>query len=489
MPYLHKLNMATQTRYRLSWLMVLLSILVLTAAACSSTDGTGSTTPGTFLVDKTFSSFYNLLGGEDIIGPAISPLFQYNQLQCQYTENVLMCFNPEAAAIDQYALYSLGGLMNVHDAPLTASPPASERVVNGYIIYSDFVTLYDKLYGARYVGKPLTQARPNYTLQRTEQFFDNVGFYHLFSDPPGEVHLLAYGTYACSTGCTYQGSAESQVVLDSSSIQQPFLNALTQMGGIPDFGKPLADPVTASDGNLEQVYQNVAVYAPADHPDSAKLRPLPVILGMPTTQPGPQIYNESNGVIFIAVQGSLGYHVPIVFKDFIDRHGGLSISGNPISEAMDAGNGIFRQCFQNYCLDYQSGSVKMAALGEKYLSYTPGQQVSPEFAFSAATVTIQLSEELPRIRADANQQIDLTVLSTQDQQPIPNVEAYVVVTYPDGTQYNAHFPPTQANGFTSLIVPAKPETPNGSIIPYKVCLNVPSDTPICASESYLIWDY
>ena len=30
---------------------------------------------------------------------------------------------------------------------------------------------------------------------------------------------------------------------------------------------------------------------------------------------------------------------------------------------MDAGGGIFRQCFQNYCLDYQSGLVKMAALG------------------------------------------------------------------------------------------------------------------------------
>jgi hypothetical protein len=468
--------------------MVLLSILAL-AAACTSTDGSTSAAPGTYTVDKTFTSFHNLLGGEDILGPAISLMFQYNQLQCQYVETALMCFNSEAAAIDQYALYALGGLMNVHDAPLSATPPASERVVNGYIIYSDFVPLYDKLYGARYVGRPLTQARPNYSLQRTEQFFENVGFYHLFSDPPGEVHLLAYGLYGCSTGCTYQGSAENKVVLDSASLQQPFLNALTLMGGIPDFGKPLSEAQTASDGYLEQVYQNVVLYAPTDQSDSARLRPLPIILGMPTTQPGPQVYNEANGVIFITVQGNLGYHVPIVFKDFIDRHGGLSISGNPISEAMDVGGGVFRQCFQNYCLDYQSSAVKMVALGEKYLTYTPGQQVSPQFAFSSASVSIQLSEEMPRIRADATQQIDLTVISTQDQQPIPNLEAVLVVTYPDGTQYSAHFPPTQANGFTSVIVPAKPGTPNGSIIPYQVCLNVPSDSPICASDSYLIWDY
>lgn len=488
MPYLRILNMATHSRYRLSLSMVLLGILMLTAA-CSATDGSTSTAPGTFTVDKTFTSFYNLLGGTDILGPAISPLFQYDQLQCQYVETALMCFNDSAPVIDQFTLYALGGLMNVYDAPLSAAPPASERVVNGYIIYNDFVPLYDRLYGARYVGKPLTQARPNYALQRTEQFFENVGFYHLFSDPPGKVHLLAYGTYACNTGCTYQGSPENRVTLDSSSLQQPFLNALTVMGGVPDFGRPLAEARTASDGYLEQVYQNVALYAPADQPDAARLRPLPVILGMPATQPGPQMYNEANGVIFIAVQGNLGYHVPIVFKDFIDRHGGLAVSGNPISDAMDAGGGIFRQCYQNYCLDYQSGTVKMEALGEQYLTYTPGKQVSPQFAFSAATVGIQLSEEMPRIRADAAQQVDMTVISTQDQQPIPNVEAVLVVTYPDGTQYSAHFPPTQANGFSSVIVPARPGTPNGSIIPYQVCLNVPSDTPICASDSYLIWDY
>lgn len=468
--------------------MTLLGILVLTAAACTGTNGSDTLAPGTYTVDAKFTSFYGLLGGADVLGRAISPIFQYNQLQCQYTANTLMCFNPEAAAIDQYALYSLGGLMKVSDPPLSTQAPASERVVNGYIIYSDFVPLYDKMYGARYIGKPLTQSRPNYTLQRTEQFFENAGFYHLFSDPPGEVHLLAYGSFACSTGCTYKGTASSQVILDTSDFKQPFLNALNLMGGVPDFGKPLDEAVTASDGNLEQVYQNVVVYAPQGNPDAAKLRPLAVILGMPTTQPGAQIYNESNGVVFIAVQGSLGYHVPVVFKNFIDAHGGLGVSGNPISEAIQVSNGLYRQCFQNYCLDYQNNAVAMTALGEKYLSYTPSQQVSPEFAFSPATVTIQLTEEMPKIRADANQQIDMTVLSTQDQQPIPNVEAYVVVTYPDGSRYNAHFPPTQANGFTSVIIPAKPETPNGSIISYQACLNVPSDTPICASDSYLIWD-
>jgi len=208
--------MATRLRYRFILMMVLLICLVL-SAACSNNE-TSSAEAGTFAVDKIFSSFYNLLGGSEILGPAISPLFQYNQLQCQYTEAALMCYDSSAAAINQFLLYGLGGLMNVHDTALSSNPPANERVVNGYIIYSDFVPLYDKLYGARYVGKPLTQPRTNYDLKRTEQFFDNVGFYHSFSDPPGEVHLLAYGVYACSSGCTYQGSSSSRVVLNETVL-------------------------------------------------------------------------------------------------------------------------------------------------------------------------------------------------------------------------------------------------------------------------------
>jgi hypothetical protein len=108
--------------------------------------------------------------------------------------------------------------------------------------------------------------------------------------------------------------------------------------------------------------------------------------------------------------------------------------------------------------------------------------------FSQKSVVIQLSEELPRIKSDGVQQINMTLFNAETQQPIPNVEAQLIVQYPDGSQYTGHFPPTQANGFSSVMVPAKPTTPNGSVIPYMVCLNVPAAEPICQSASYLIWN-
>ncbi len=471
----------------------LVTLLLLGGILAACTGGNASASSGTFAVDDIFTSFYTLLGGQEILGPAISPLFQYDQLQCQYAGNALMCYNPDASQLDQFSLYGLGGSMNVSDAPITTSAPASERVVDGYIIYSDFVPLYDQLYGARYIGRPLTQARPNYDLQRTEQFFENVGFYHNFDDPPGEVHLLAYGVYACGSGCTYRSSENNVIGSPGASYLQPFLSALTIMGGVPDFGEPLGEPYSASDGYMEQVYSNVVLYSPPDRPETAGLRPLPVLLGMPTTPPGPQLYDTSDGVAFVKVQGDLGYHVPVLFKDFIDRHGGFTVSGNPISDTMDLGGGTYRQCYTNYCLEYLTNTgganqVRMAALGEQYVSYTGTGGSNPQFVFSTGTVTIQVSEAEPRIAGDATQQIDLVVISSADAQPIANVEAVLVVSYPDGTQFTAHFPPTQADGTASVLVPPNLNVANGTIIPYQVCLNVPSTTPLCTSGSYLIWN-
>jgi hypothetical protein len=460
-------------------------------AACRLMGSSAGT--GTFEVDSIFTSFYSLLGGQELLGPAISPIFQYDQLQCQYTENVLLCYNPDVSQLDQFSLYALGGSMNVSDAPITTAPPANERVVDGYIIYADFVPLYDQLYGARYIGRPLTQARPNYDLQRTEQYFEDIGFYHNFDDPPGEVHLLAYGVYACGSGCTYKSTENNLIEPSTNPYLQPFLSALTLMGGVPDFGQPLGDPYTASDGYMEQVYSNVVLSSPPDRPEQAQLRPLAVLLGMPTTPPGPQVYDESNGVVFVKVQGSLGYHVPLVFKDFIDRHGGFSISGNPISDTLDLGNGTYRQCFTNYCLDYITNTgganqVRMVALGEQYVKFTGTGGGNPQFVFSTDTVTIQATAAQPRIAVDATEEIDLVVIGKADGKPISNVEAVLVVTYPDGTQYTAHFAPTAADGTSTALIPPNVNLANGTLIPYQVCLNVPSTTPLCTSGSYLIWN-
>ena len=482
-----------KTDRRLLLFVAAVMVLGLLVSACTSNQGTIHP-PGEVDVDPTFTDFYNTLDGSEELGPAISPKFPYNNMECQYTQAVLMCYDPSATAIDQYSLYALGTALGLRDTPLTTATSLTDRIVDGYILFSDFVPLYDRLYGARYLGRPLTQARTNMTLGRIEQYFENAAFYRSFTDPPGEVHLMAYGSNGCGGSCTYQPPAISVVDLQHSSYPQPFMNTLTAMGGVPDFGEPLTPAYIASDGSLEQTYRNVVIYTPLNQPDAAKLRPISVAMNFPTAAPGLQQFNESNGVIFYPVQGDLGYHVPLVFRDFIEQHGNFAVSGKPLADTSQVNSTTYRQCYENYCLDYntsagEENAVSMEPLGQEYLTYTPPTQAAPpQFVFSQKSVVIQLSEEMPRIKSDGIQQINMTLYNAETRQPIPNVEAQLILEYPDGSQYTGHFPPTQSSGFSSVLVPARPSTPNGSVIPYMVCLNVPAAEPICQSASYLIWN-
>jgi len=113
---------------------VLLLTLLLTACA----DGLGFTpTPGwgspTYPVDTTFKEFYQTLGGEQILGPAISALEIRENFQCQFTERALMCFNQAATDASRFGLYPLGRELGIqeesHMAGVAASPEA--RVVDG----------------------------------------------------------------------------------------------------------------------------------------------------------------------------------------------------------------------------------------------------------------------------------------------------------------------------------------------------------------------
>jgi len=96
----------------------------------------------------------------------------------------------------------------------------------------------------------------------------------------------------------------------------------------------------------------------------------------------------------------------------------------------------------------------------------------------------------PRVTASDEQQFEMVLLRASDQQPIADVEADLTLTLPDGKQEQFLLPPSDDSGRASLTVPAlKPMPGNGSVIAFKVCLNVPSSQPICASDSYLIWNF
>jgi hypothetical protein len=295
-------------------------------------------------------------------------------------------------------------------------------------------------------------------------------------------------------GTAARTPAKSSATARPTEMQQPFLAAIKAWNGSADFGRPLTQPAQTVDGMLEQVYENVVVYAPPKHPDQAKLRPVALMLGMLTMQAGPQKYSESDGMVFYPVSGDQGYHIPIVFKDFIDAHGGMDVAGAPIAEVLQYSLDTYRQCFTNYCLDYVTSApdeqkVRMAPLGQMLLaaSQNSGGSTDAPFVFSPSTVNLTVTAANPKVGSGEDQQISLQVETSTDHSPLVDVGASLIVYYPENKQVSLQFPATDSSGVSSVTIPAEAGLSNGTVVPYQVCLSGPSSAAVCVKETYLVW--
>lgn len=447
-----------------------------------------------FPVDTTFKEFYETLGGEELLGPAISALEIRDNLQCQYTENVLMCFNPAATGVTRFQLFPLGKAMGIQEDPRSGDETSlsGSRSVDGIVIYEKFLPFYDRLYGSRYVGHPLTELRTNPDLQRVEQFFENVGFSQKLGDPNNPVYLIPYGAYLCGGDCSYR-TAEYWSIVKANSVEQPFAANLTQWGGTAAFGSLMLKPRIAEDGNLEQAYTNAILYADPGNPSQVHLRPLPRLLGYEA-----QPLTEAKGhdqLTFFEVQDGLGHNIPRPFDEFVTRHGGRSVSGDPISEViLIQEKNIYQQCFENYCLIYDpvaSGAMKvrMAPLGEEYIHrFPPPENVRIPNIFSPDAVSVLVSSDRPNLGSNEYQYVRMMVRQKETGQPIERVEATLTLNAPDRPPARFFLPSTDQNGMTVIEIPPQAGLNNGTRISYTVCLNLPSEQPICAQDSYLIWN-
>ncbi|MBE0695362.1 MAG: hypothetical protein IH586_00400, partial [Anaerolineaceae bacterium] len=120
---------------RIFFVGIFVAVLLLTAAC---TDGLALTPSSirqahSLPVDTTFKEFYQTLGGIELLGPAISPLELRDNLQCQYTERVLLCLNPAATGAGRFRLFPLGLALNIqedtHNSAVSSS--TKSRLVDG----------------------------------------------------------------------------------------------------------------------------------------------------------------------------------------------------------------------------------------------------------------------------------------------------------------------------------------------------------------------
>jgi hypothetical protein len=429
-------------------------------------------------VDKIFREYYKKLGGSEVLGSIISEVITFEVNQCQYTENALMCFNPTFNQNDGYLLFPIGVLFGIDNAGTNGSTIQ---------VYEEFKNLYDLVGGEVTTGKPMTTAGYNMQEKRIEQYFENIGFYQKLDDR--KSNLLAYGVYACNEKCRFTAKYGSAVNVNAEVVSLPFLPFMARFEYLNAFGEPLTAPLEIQSGLFQQVFQNIVLIGNPDLPETIHLLDLPVRLGFKQDSPGPQIYSSEDNMVFYIVSSPYGFHVPTVFDQFINQHGGRELSGNPLSEVYQEGDRI-RQCYQNYCLDYfpNAKDVRMVALGQQFL-----QTINIEtedvvhFEYSNETVVILISEKSQHVALNEAQELKIQILRSGDQTPLQNIEAKLKITLPNRSEYNYSVPATNEYGITQITIPAIKRVQNGSVLTYTLCLDVPSDEPICIKDSYLIW--
>jgi hypothetical protein len=483
--------MPSRASYRLICLIIGIALLLMAGACNPESGGSPAAPAGAYPVESDFREFYNLLGGEKTLGRAISPLIQTGSVEMQYTEAALLRYDSQAAsAAQKFSLAPLGEELHLSDPPIVLPDQEGERIVDGYLIYDEFVDLYDTLQGERFVGKPLTQVRIDTKRGRIEQYFTNLGFYRLLKDPPHTVHLLSYGAWKCDAYCHFSVQ-DAALVAPQPVYPEPFIGSLSRLG--LDFtGRPLSAPYLAADGMLEQVYQYFVVFANPSSIRLVGLRPITAQVGYPPTPLVAKV--EDNRLVFYPSQPGLGHEVPKVFEDYITLHGGLEISGMPTTEMFQEGS-IYRQCFTNICLDYDPGAaeslrIRPAPLGDLFMRAFPPPGVTPAAPAPSAAApgayAMVLWEAHTLAASDQGQTVHVRITDASGQTPASGLAPVLTVFLPTGSQANYPFPATDASGQSSVDIPPV-SAANGTIIPYQACLTPQGGAPQCTKDSYVIW--
>ncbi len=441
-------------------IFILIALIGVLLTACNSSPSTTSTnTPsGTLPVDPLFKEYYQDMGSESILGPAITNAFEDNNQTCQYFANALVCYNPDRDGANRFHLVSIGNQFNISKQAGYVASSENATIVNGFEIYPDFLDLYTHLNELNAVGQPISNPMYDFEKERVEQYFEKVGFVYQFDSTEKSVQLLPYGAYACDYQCRdYHYTPFSP---NRKAPDMPFLVPFERLGGVQIFGQPISDSYIAPDGNREQIFENVVIFAPPDNLNYIQFRPLAKILGMIAVSPGEMKYGLQDNVVFYPTQDGLGYHVPIIFDQFIAQHGGTEISGIPIADVMRyREDDINRQCYTNYCLEYhqeatESLRIRLTPLGTRYKNMLeeqgqyPFNTGTPEPQEQSETVSPEENSEFPipdtGVLESAEQDQAAPQLESQTAEEPAATEDSSESNNPQKTARNKHLPKGEA---------------------------------------------
>ncbi len=81
---------------------------------------------------------------------------------------------------------------------------------------------------------------------------------------------------------------------------------------------------------------------------------------------------------------------------------------------------------------------------------------------------------------------EVGIEASANGQPIRGLPLELTVTMPDGNQQYYIMPETNAKGKSTLSLPPF-DAPNGTIVPYLICVRLNDLEKICLEKSFIIW--
>jgi hypothetical protein len=374
----------------------------------------------------------------------------------------------------------------VTEEPAVPEPTTpGHKWVDGHIIAPEVIPLYEQI-GFYFIGKPLTEWRYNPYMKRYEQYFERLGFYRL--EGRNEVHLLQYGRMGCQ--CPQNELPYSRPENNAGSFQprfdtDPTFAPFIEQLGVLFTGYAISPAYRNKDGRWEQIFERVVLVA--DEPmnqGSVRLRPLAQDVRVQADLP-----RGTNGkdVQFFKTTPNSGYDIPNFFWDYLTAHGGLDLSGPPITHVAPLNGQVMQQCFANLCLMFDvrahpSRQVLPTPLGQVYknLFYRLSGQ-----ALTTMSDKPTVWERQPVVATSESQEISVRLMS--QGRPVVGAAPLLIVHLPDGSTKTESFPATNSNGLSTLRL-APIEAPNGTLILYEVCPTPEAGKSTCTGDSFIIWN-
>ncbi len=467
--------------YKRATIRYLSLFLILFLFSCAPKSEQSERLSGTYPLHPSFEPFYQRLGGMSRLGPAISPPIEQGGKRYQYTTAVLLEYDLKSGQVQLSPLGKELGLYSFSPSQVTDSGSR----VNNLRIYPLFQKTYDEMGGEEVIGQPISEVHYNNQLGRYEQYFERAGFYLLEGDVSQTVYLLSYGAWKCRQSCSFSTPENSRVDLPVT-IAEPIL-AFIYRHGIEFSGFALSEPYIAEDGLVEQIYENVVLTFNPEHPEQVNLRPLPQLVGVPS-DPMEAPYSLPDHV-WVNVEQEMGFQVPNRFWDYLQAHGGLDLSGNPQTKVHNLSEGRQRQCFVKFCLEDQidlfgERVVRLSKLGEEYRKLKSQLLGMTNKSIEASQIILRAWESQPIVPPDREQEIGVSVYA--GDQPVSGISPEIIITYPGGREERLNMPTTDREGKSQLrLAPIQAE--NGTLIPYRVCIQDVREQKYCVRDSFLIW--